>query len=91
MLGELQEPDIARVFRAVLRNNYVTEEMLDSAEDEKTLDHCFKWGWLHATTEQGLTRYILATPLHQWFVEYYLGTKVAGSTTSPRIDLFPTA
>jgi len=54
--------------------------MLEAEEDRKTLEHCFKMGWLHATVGQHETRYIFTTPLHQWFVEYYLGTKVADST-----------
>ena len=75
---ELQEPQNARVFRAVLVNNSVTRNMVEPS-DRVTLDHCFKMGWLHATTSNYETRYIFTTPLHQWFVEYYLGTEMAMS------------
>jgi hypothetical protein len=80
MLDELQELSTTRVFRAVLTNNSVTEQMLDSTEDKNALKLCFKRGWLHATTMQEWTVYIFTTPLHRWFVEYYLGTRVAGFT-----------
>jgi hypothetical protein len=79
-LLELQEPKHARVFRAVLRNNSVSKEMLGDEEDKKALENCFKMGWLHATVGQDGIRYIFTTPLHQWFIEYHLGTKVADST-----------
>jgi hypothetical protein len=76
---ELQEPQNARVFRAVLVNNSVTKEMVEPS-DQEALDHCFKSGWLHATGHQDRSWHIFTTPLHQWFVEYYLGTTVAKST-----------
>jgi hypothetical protein len=81
MLHEMHRPDIARVFCAVLRNNYVTNQLLDSTEDQAALDLCFKRGWLHATTdEEERTLYIFTTYLHRWFVEYYLGTRVQDAT-----------
>lgn len=48
--GHLYSPELSRLFRAVLSNNYVTMEMQDSM-DEKALDLCFKWSWLHGTTD----------------------------------------
>jgi hypothetical protein len=75
----LQEPQNARVFRAVLLNHSVTTEMVEPS-DREALDHCFKRGWLHATGHQDETWYIFTTPLHQWFVEYHLGNAVAKST-----------
>lgn len=75
---ELGDLSIARVFRAVISNNHVTKQQVP--EDEKTLDQCFKNGWLHATMDQGEIRYIFTTPLHQWFVEHHLGKPVPGST-----------
>jgi hypothetical protein len=62
--------------------------MLDCTEDKQALDQCFKWGWLHATTDgEGATWYIFTTPLHQWFVEYYLGTRVPDSTRITNLNL----
>jgi hypothetical protein len=80
MIRELLEPSIARVFHAALANNFVTEKMLDSMEDKNALDLCFRHGWLHATLFQDHPVYIFATPLHRWFVEYYLGAEVAKFT-----------
>jgi hypothetical protein len=88
---EMQRPDIARVFRAVLCNNYVTPQLLGSPEEREALDTCFKWGWLHATAgESGENLYIFTTLLHQWFVEYYLGTSVqdAAIITDPDLPSF---
>jgi hypothetical protein len=52
-----------------------------SMQDKEALQRCFKNGWLHATTTmQGHTVYIFTTPLHQWFIEYYLGTNVLSPT-----------
>jgi hypothetical protein len=80
LLLELHQPNNARVFRAVLCNNSVSTQMLEDEEDKKALENCFKMGWLHATVDQDEVRYIFTSPLHQWFVEYHLGTKVADST-----------
>jgi hypothetical protein len=77
----LQNPSIARVFRAVLNENHVTEKMLNSPEDREALDQCFRSGWLHATTNQKEFQYIFTTQLHQWFVDYYLGINVQDCTT----------
>ncbi|KIM32923.1 hypothetical protein M408DRAFT_313176 [Serendipita vermifera MAFF 305830] len=75
-LNELQSPKIARVLRAVLSNNHVTKEMMESPDDKQALRQCFEMGWLHATVYQWDTMYIFTTSLHQWFVEYYLGNRV---------------
>jgi hypothetical protein len=87
MIMELLEPSIARVFHAVLTNNFVTDEMLDFMEDKDALDRCFRHGWLHATALQDQTIYIFTTPLHRWFVEYYLGARVAKFTPVAGQDL----
>jgi hypothetical protein len=79
-LVELHKPKFGRVFRAVLSNNSVSKGMMETSEDEEILGRCFKRGWLHATVDQYEIRYIFTTPLHQWFVEYYLGNAVAKST-----------
>ena len=50
-LDELRTPHIARVFCEVLRNNHVMDKMLDTDEDRKTLQVCFKMGWLHAAKD----------------------------------------
>jgi hypothetical protein len=84
-LEDLRKPNIAQLFRAVLVNHYVT---LDSMEDKTSLNECFKRGWLHADTAGEGTQYIFTTPLHRWFIEYYLGTEAADSTPS-RIKTFP--
>lgn len=85
---ELQKPNVAQVFRRVLCDNNVTMDTFHgSTENQDTLTHCFKSGWLHATMAQDITQYIFTTPLHQWFVEYYLGTKIADSTPITDQDL----
>jgi hypothetical protein len=71
---------MARLFRAVLKNHYVTMETLDSLEDKETLAECFRRGWLHATAVEDEDQYIFTTPLHRWFIEYYLGTRVVDTT-----------
>jgi hypothetical protein len=58
----------------------VTKNPLDSTEDKEALDECFKRGWLHATAVEAQIRYIFTTPLHRWFIEYYLGTRVVDTT-----------
>lgn len=87
MLHELSKPDISRVFRVVFCNNNVTMQMFSSTEDKNALDQCFKRGWLHATTDRYQTRYIFTNPLHQWFIEYYLGTNVVDSIPITDQDL----
>jgi hypothetical protein len=87
ILDELQEPSIIRVFRAVLTNNSVTERMLDSTEDKTALELCFEQGWLHATEVQEELTYIFTTPLHRWFIEYYLGSRIAEFTPTVGQDL----
>lgn len=87
-LGSSKSQTSLDFFRAVLKSHYVTMETLDSTEDKETPDECFKRGWLHATAVQAEIRYIFPTPLHQWFIEYYLGTKVADPTPS-RIKIIP--
>jgi hypothetical protein len=78
---------MARVLRAVISNNSVKEKDFDSKEDEEALTLCFQRGWLQATLDEYYTSYVFATPLHQWFVEYYLGTELAGSTPIADQDL----
>jgi hypothetical protein len=86
-LEDLRKPDIARIFRAVLCNNHVTKQELDST-DQASLDVCFKQGWLHAiTSEEEVTLYIFTTHLHQWFIEYYLGMKVLDDNAIAGQDL----
>ena len=59
----------------MLRNNHVTKKQLNTTEDQAALEQCFKQGWLHATEDDsGDILYIFTTCLHQWFVEYFLGT-----------------
>jgi hypothetical protein len=78
---ELQVPNIAQVFRAVLCNHAVEEETFEDPNHRKALKDCWKNGWLHATMYQKKTMYIFTTPLHRWFVEYYLGVEAALNTT----------
>lgn len=85
--NDLKEPNIARVLRIVLMKDFVTNKMLDSTEDRTTLDLCFRRGWLHAITIQNEVQHVFATPLHRWFVEYYLGTRVADFTPITGQDL----
>jgi hypothetical protein len=61
--------------------------MLGSTEDKKALDQCFKRSWLHATTVQEQAVYIFASPLHRWFIEYHLGTKVTEFSPMASQDL----
>lgn len=75
------EPDTARIFHAVLSNCYVTKKMMDSPADELAFDRCFKSGWLHATRDQEEDRYVFATSLHRWYIEYYLGEKLSDPTS----------
>ena len=82
---DLQEPFIAQILRRSLANNQVASEDVanedEADEDEElqlqdekdALKLCFRNGWLHATTDNDIPVYIFATPLHQGFVEYYLG------------------
>jgi len=66
----------------------VTDKLLDSTEDQAALELCFKRGWLPTTTdEEGRALYIFRTHLHQWFVEYYLGTRVPDATVTTDPDL----
>lgn len=81
---DLQDPNIARVFRAVLCYNNVTKKTFGSKEEQSTLDHCFKSGWLHAIPGRVEDQYVFTTPLHLWFVEYYLGAMIPDST--PIVD-----
>lgn len=83
--SQLQEPAIARVFRAVLCHNATKKQMFESKQDQDALEQCWKLGWLHAA--QDLPIYIFATPLHKWFVEYYLGAKVLHTTIITDQDL----
>lgn len=76
---QLQEPATARVFRRVLCYHAVNKQMFESKEDQDALEQCWKLGWLYATQE--LPNYIFATPLHKWFVEYYLGMTALHTTT----------
>ena len=86
-VDQLNVPHTARFFREALVHNYVTEETMGSEEDKKTLNLCFKLGWLHAI-ESGLQdRYIFATPLHRWFVDYYLGTRPSDAALITEDDL----
>ncbi|PVF97275.1 hypothetical protein CPB86DRAFT_786079 [Serendipita vermifera] len=84
---DLQKSPIARVFRAVLRDNAVMEEAFESQEDQAALLLCWKNGWLHATTHQGTSVYIFTTPLHQWYVEYFLGIDASKTATIEDQDL----
>ncbi|KAG8810124.1 hypothetical protein FRC17_003081 [Serendipita sp. 399] len=76
MLEELQDVNIARVFRTALSNNHVTEELLETSEDIRTLHVCFRSGWLHATLQDNKSVFVFTTELHRGFVEYYLGKDV---------------
>jgi len=55
--------------------------------EDEALALCFQSGWLHATLVNHHKFYVFATPLHQWFVEYCLGTEFAGSTPIMDQDL----
>jgi hypothetical protein len=73
---QLQQPSVAEVFCAVLRDKSVGESTFTSQENIAALKQCFQEGWLHATEDDYHTRYIFPTQLHFWFVEYYLGTRL---------------
>jgi len=62
--------------------------MMVSTQEKEALYQCFKNGWLHATTMQDHAAYVFTTPLHQWFVEYYLGTNVLNPTITEKDLLF---
>jgi len=87
MLYELKGPHLVQDFRSVLRNNQVTSEMLNTEEDRKVVENCFKKGWQYTTTDKKKTKYIFTTYLHQWFIEYYLGTRVLDSASVRDLDL----
>jgi len=63
------------------------DKMLDTDEDRKTLQVCFKMGWLHAAKDGEDTLYIFTTYLHQLFVEYFLGTRAEEPTAITDLDL----
>jgi hypothetical protein len=79
---DLQQPSVAEVFRAVLRDKSVLESTFTSQENKAALKKCFRKGWLHAVEDHDHTRYIFPTHLHFWFVEYYLGTRLMASFTT---------
>lgn len=76
LVPNLRKPEVSQVFRTVLRNSHVTMEMLDH-KGQDALKTCFKSGWLHATRLERVpaseAEYIFTSPLHRWFVEFYLG------------------
>ncbi|PVF96379.1 hypothetical protein CPB86DRAFT_762176 [Serendipita vermifera] len=81
MRTDLEKPAIAHVLREVLRYHAVNAEMFES-EYQDALIMCWKEGWLHSTVQQDRsTVYIFTSPLHRWFVEYFLGTQVTHTNT----------
>ncbi|KAG8834581.1 hypothetical protein FRC17_008250 [Serendipita sp. 399] len=76
MLGELQDVNIARVFRTALSNNHVMEELLETSEDIQILQVCFRSGWLHAISQDNKSVFVFTTELHREFVEYHLGKDI---------------
>jgi hypothetical protein len=60
----------------VLRDKSVVESTFTSQENKDALKQYFQRGWLHAAEDDYETRYVFPTPLHFWFVEYYLGTRL---------------
>jgi hypothetical protein len=61
-------------------------------EEQNALNLCFKNGWLHATVDDYLPVYIFPTPLHQGFVENYLGNQPSNcaAITDPDLLTFAT-
>lgn len=76
LIPELQDLDVAGVFRSVLTNQYVASKFLD-APGKVALQRCIKRGWLHAPPQDDRSEeeveHTFTTPLHQWFVDYHLG------------------
>ncbi|PVF96565.1 hypothetical protein CPB86DRAFT_498921 [Serendipita vermifera] len=76
MRTDLEDLAIARVLQEVLRHHAVHAEMFES-EERDALATCWKEGWLHSAVYQNRSVvYIFTSPLHRWFVEYFLGTQV---------------
>ena len=59
----------AHVFDAVLCQNSVTTSDFTSKDDLSALEHCFHQGWLYADNFDSKEVYVLASPLHRWFLE----------------------
>ena len=84
---ELQKPFTARVLRKVLANNQVRDGELQNQNQKNALQMCFRNGWLHAAMDNDTPVYIFATPLHQGFIEHYLGNQPSNCTTIANMDL----
>ena len=87
---ELQDRRTARIFSRVLRDYSISivesgsgESMANDSVDTKTLDLCFRRGWLHAEKlVEGHGRresivYMFPSPLHRWYVEWKLYDKLS--------------
>ena len=67
--SDLRDLARARVFDAVLCQNSVTTSDFTSKDDHSALEHCFHQGWLYADNFDSKEVYVLASPLHRWFLE----------------------
>lgn len=74
--SDLQDPDIAHVFRSVLAAGAVQHSSFESDQHCQALETCYQKGWLHTDKlPDESVAYFFTTPLHQWFVEHQLGTR----------------
>ncbi|KAG8806170.1 hypothetical protein FRC17_005146, partial [Serendipita sp. 399] len=87
-LTQLQESDVAKLFRKVLNGRFVEEKDLDDSE-KVVLENSVKNGWIYADRLQfgsiynpERVIYCFTTGLHQWFIDHYLGSHVE----RPKID-----
>jgi len=66
---DLQDPDIAAVFRELLVKGNVTGKQSKMTEAVNT---CHRRGWIHAGLKSDETSYILASPLHAIYLSWKL-------------------
>lgn len=83
--SELQDPNFAAVFEAVLcAGGTITSSDLTSDDEKEVLLHCFRKGWLQADKlDKSQVGYSFPSSLHRWYVEW----KLWATTPSTPFDI----